>query len=102
MKAYQVEPTRKALADADEAFLWLYKEAPEAALRWYDGLLAAFESLKKTPLRCGLARENPYYTDDLRQLVYGRYRIIFTVRDDKVFVLRVRHSARDTLRPDED
>jgi plasmid stabilization system protein ParE len=35
VKLYKVEPTQRALADADEAFMWLYNEVPEAALRWY-------------------------------------------------------------------
>jgi plasmid stabilization system protein ParE len=102
MKVYQVKPTRRALADADEAFTWLYKEAPEAALRWYDGLLDALKSLNQNPLRWGLARENPYFDDEIRQLLYGRYRVLFTVKGKTVFVLRVRHGARDTLMPDED
>lgn len=34
MKAYKVEPTKRALADADEAFLWLYNETPEAATNY--------------------------------------------------------------------
>lgn len=46
MTAYNVKPTRKALADADEAFLWIFEEAPDVSLRWYEGLLEAFESLK--------------------------------------------------------
>ena len=51
MKVYKVEPTGNALADADEAFMWLYNEAPEAALRWYDGLMDALRSLERS--RCG-------------------------------------------------
>lgn len=40
MKSYKVESTRRALADADEAFMWIFNEGvPEAALHWYDGLI---------------------------------------------------------------
>ena len=28
MKVNKVEPTKRALADADEAFMWLYNELP--------------------------------------------------------------------------
>jgi plasmid stabilization system protein ParE len=51
MTAYKVEPTRTALADADEAILWINEEAPEESLRWYEGLLEALKSLGKTPLK---------------------------------------------------
>ena len=100
MKTFRVEPTVEALADTDEAFQWIYKQAPEAALRWYEGLFAAVESLSENPFRCSLALENPYFAVEIRQLIYGRYRVIFTVSDRVVYVLRVRHSARMHLSPD--
>ena len=102
MTVYKVEPTRKALADADEAFLWIYEEAPDASLRWYEGLLEAFQSLRKYPQRCGLAQENPFFKEEIRQLLYGRYRIVFTVKEKTVYVLRVRHGAREHLASDTD
>ncbi len=102
MTAYKVEPTRKALEDADEAFLWIYQEAPDASLRWYEGLLKAFKSLAKNPLRCGLAQESILFESEIRQLLYGRYRILFTIKQKTVFVIRVRHGARKHLTPDDD
>lgn len=101
MKVYKVEPTGNALADADEAFMWLYNEAPEAALRWYDGLMDALRSLERSPLRWGLAREKPFFEEEIRQLIYGRYRILFVVKGKTVYVLRVRHGARKTLAQDD-
>ena len=100
MTVYRVEPTHRALADADEAFLWIYDEAPESALRWYDGLLDAFKSLGKNPTRCSLAQENPFFENEIRQLLYGRYRILFTLRGKTVYILRVRHGAREHLTPE--
>lgn len=102
MKTYKVEPTKRALADADEAFMWLYNEAPEAALQWYDGLLEALRSLERSPLRWGLAREDIFFEQEIRQLIYGRYRVLFSVEGKTVFVLRIRHGARETLRADDD
>ncbi len=70
---------------------------PETAIRWYDGLVAAIESLETVPERCGYANENDYFDVELRQLIYKPYRIIFTVRDRTVHVLHVRHAAMDDL-----
>lgn len=102
MTAYKVEPTSKALTDTEAAFLWIYDEAPAAALTWYEGLLRAFESLGKNPFRCGLAQENPFFDEEIRQLLYGRYRILFIVKGKIVFILRVRHGAREHLTPETD
>jgi plasmid stabilization system protein ParE len=58
--------------------------------------------LEKNPLRCSLAAESVFFEEEIRQLIYGKYRILFTVEGKTVFVLRVRHSAREYLKPEED
>lgn len=100
--SYRVEPTDKALADAGEAYFWINEQSEGTALRWYEGLLKAFQSLEKNPLRCPLAPESVFFEEEIRQLIYGKYRILLTVEGETVFVLRVRHSAQQYLRPEED
>jgi plasmid stabilization system protein ParE len=102
MTTYRVEPTDKALVDGGEAYFWISEQSEEAALRWYEGLLKAFRSLEKNPLRCRLAPESAFFEEEIRQLVYGKYRILFTVEGETVFVLRVRHGAREYLKPEDD
>jgi plasmid stabilization system protein ParE len=102
MTSYRVESTDKALVDAGEAYFWINEGSESAALRWYEGLMQAFRSLEKSPLRCPLAPESAFFEEEIRQLGYGRYRILFTVEGETVFVLRVRHGAREYLKPEED
>lgn len=102
MRTYRVEPTDKALVDAGEAYFWISQQSEGAALRWYEELLKAFRSLEKNPFRCPLAPENAFFEEEIRQLIYGKYRILFTVKGETVFVLRVRHSAREYLRPEDE
>jgi plasmid stabilization system protein ParE len=102
MTTYQIEPTDKALVDTGEAYFWINEQSQGAALRWYEGLLKAFRSLEKNPLRCPLAPESAFFEEEIRQLIYGKYRILFTVEDETAFVLRVRHSSQEYLRPEED
>jgi len=102
MTTYRVEPTDKALVDAGEAYFWINEGSESAALRWYEGLMKAFRSLEQNPLRCPLAPESVFFEEEIRQLVYGKYRILFTVEGETVFVLRVRHGAREYLKPEED
>jgi hypothetical protein len=58
------------------------------------------------PSRCSLAFENSFFAEEIRQLIYGKgrntYRILFTVTEDKVQILFVRHSAQKPLLPDDD
>ena len=102
MKTYRVEPTDKALVDAGETYFWINEQSEGAALRWYEGLMKAFRSLEKNPLRCQLAPESVFFEEEIRQLIYGKYRVLFTVEGETVYVLRVRHSAREYLKPEDE
>ena len=72
--------------------------SPEIALRWYEGLEAAVGSLAETPASHGYAREHGAFPGvELRQLVFKSHRLIFTIRDEEVHVLHIRHVARANL-----
>ena len=47
------------------------------------------------------APENQDTKIEVRQLLYGRYRILYTVRGSVVFVLTVRHGARQLMTAEE-
>jgi plasmid stabilization system protein ParE len=53
------------------------------------------------PSICSIAPESDYFGREIRQLLYGKrpqkYRVLFEFRDDRVVVLRVRHSSRRFL-----
>ena len=103
--AHTVHITARALREIDEALEWLSERSRATAGRWHQQLLEAVRSLEDNPERCGLAPENEWYPGELRQLLHGKkrgvYRILFEVRGNTVYVLRVRHSARALLEPDE-
>jgi plasmid stabilization system protein ParE len=100
---FHVEVSDIADAEADQAYLWLSQRSPELAGRWYQGLLAAYESLSEFPTRCPLAPENELFPDvEVRQLLYGRgrnaYRVLFCIIDPQtVRILHVRSAARRRL-----
>jgi plasmid stabilization system protein ParE len=67
---------------------------------WYDELMAAIQSLQAFPNRCALAPESQEFQQQIRQLFIGkskRYRVMFVVAKDVVFVLYVRHTSRAWL-----
>ena len=103
---YRIEISSIAEAEADGAFLNLSQLAsPAKASQWYGGLLESIESLSVMPTRCSLARENKYFTQEIRQLLYGRgrnsYRILFTILEigelHTVRILHIRHSSQQAI-----
>jgi len=99
--AFRVELTAEAEADLQRAFAYIQADAPENAARWLHGLYDAVDSLQRFPERCGTAPEHEWTDFELRQYIYGRYRVLFTIQNDSVYVLHIRHGAREFLTPDE-
>jgi len=97
--AFRVDISPAALADAEEAYLWRQQNIPERADEWFNGLLQAVFSLENFPIRCALAPISDAFERKVRQLLYGKgrgaYRILFTITEETVVVLRILHSARD-------
>ena len=74
--AYTVEITEPAARNIEEAFEWLHAESPAAAERWIDGLLATIHTLTRLPLRCPVAPESDDFDETIREIFFGRYRIL--------------------------
>lgn len=50
---------------------------------------------------CGFAPENAYASCEVRQMLFGRYRVLFTIREQIVILLTMRHGARNFIAGDE-
>jgi plasmid stabilization system protein ParE len=98
-----VEPA--AEREIRSAVRWMTENASDAvAARWYNGLTKKVDGLRRQPSRCPLAAENDKFPEEIRELIYGppgkrkhKHRIIFTIREDTVHILYVRHTARDEI-----
>jgi len=108
---YRIDFSSVAKAEADAAFLSFSKFTTfNRAQEWYQGLIKAISSLQEMPYRCTLARENAFFSQEIRQLLYGRgqhtYRILFTVLADQpiptVRILHIRNAAQRTIGEPED
>jgi len=104
---YRVELAATAMADIRGQAQWLRENiSAPAATKWLDGLYKAIDTLQIRPLRCPVAAESHEFPEEIHELLYGKrgkrkhkHRIIFTVREETVYVLYVRHTARDRLEP---
>jgi plasmid stabilization system protein ParE len=100
--AFRVNFSPRAQQDAQAIFEWLQlQRVGEPGIRWYARLNKAIQSLSYLPTRCGLAPENPSVPFEMRELLYGHrshvYRILFTIEEDIVHVLHIRHGKRRQL-----
>lgn len=104
MTTFRIVIQPPASTEIEEAFLWIFQQNPDAAVKWFHQLHATIQTLQTFPERCPLAPENAAFHEEIRQLLYGRrggqYRIFFTIRADAVHVLHVWHSARAYFKPD--
>lgn len=102
---FQVEITPIAEAQIEQAYRWYREQNPEFADRWFRGLMNIIAALQKKPFRCSLAVEHEIFSEEVRQLLYGKsknvYRVLFAIRDATVYVLYVRHSAQAPLTTDD-
>jgi plasmid stabilization system protein ParE len=101
---YRVLVHRLALEDLDEAYALAAKMAPVTALRWLDRFQEALTSLETLPYRQPLARESGKVGIEVRELLFGKssvFRVIFTIDQDAVRILRIRRAQRQLLTPEE-
>jgi len=103
---HSIEITAQAQANADAAYAWMMKNiSPAYAEQWYQELFRQIETLTQNPSRCARAPESDKFTEEIRELIYGKrrsrnkYRIIFTIRKNTVVILYIHHSARDEISP---
>jgi plasmid stabilization system protein ParE len=101
---YQVVLNDRAEKQLEEAYVWYAERSPASAVKWYNGFLDTLESLRTNPARCQIAAENPLFSVEVRQLLYGRrknHRALFTIRGNIVFVFSVRHTAQRDATPED-
>jgi plasmid stabilization system protein ParE len=103
---YRVRLTDKAEQDVSAILAWFREQsAIEAGGKWFDRLMACIDKLETMPERCGLAAESEDLDLEIRELHLGRrrgtYRLLFEIRGQVVYVLRIWHSARDAVSRDD-
>lgn len=96
---YEVVVQPAAEAELEECYRYIWKDAPERAARWRRLVISKALSLERFPTRCPLAPENGAFGYEVRHLIVGVYRLLFTIDHGarKVHILHVRHGARRHL-----
>ncbi len=99
--AYKIEFSVRAFRDIDTIVTYIHADTPSGATRWRKRLKQKLISLCTMPEACGYAPENEDARCEVRQLLFGNYRVLFTIIDNTVFLLTIRHCARRNIAGDE-
>jgi plasmid stabilization system protein ParE len=89
---YNITFNAKAVRDIESSFEWgVNNWGEEQAVKWLRDLHSAVRRrLSESPLSCPVAPESSARGHEVRQLLYGRYRILFTIRKNEVRVIHLR------------
>jgi len=81
-----------ALDRAEEAARFIAADRPAAAAEWIDGLFDAVAKLSAFPDK---GRMVPVVgRADVREVLYGKYRVVYRLEEKRLIVLTVRHQRR--------
>jgi plasmid stabilization system protein ParE len=92
MKRYVVVFEESAQADVRGSYDWGCRVwGKKEAQRWVRRLREAVsKQLGLVPKGCALAPEDNEFSEEIRQMIVGRYRVLFTIRSHRVHVLHIR------------
>jgi plasmid stabilization system protein ParE len=103
---YRIQMLRRAHADFASTVAYLYERSPQGAAAWVNAFEKANARLAGAADSCSEADENYRFDIDVKQMLFktrrGRvYRLIFTIVDDEVRILRVRGPGQASVNPDD-
>lgn len=92
MKRYEVIFEDSAQENVRESYDWGCRAwGKQQAQEWVRQLrTAVFKQLGVVPKAFPLAPENDEFSEEIRQMIVGRYRVLFTMKGRKVHVLHLR------------
>lgn len=97
-KKYRIEITEGAKQDMASVHDFIARDKPKAAAKWVRTFDRHVRSLRDYPMENEVIPEVVETQFSYRHVAWGNYRIIYSVEEDIVRVMRVFHAAR-LLRP---
>lgn len=88
----------RALERVSEALDYISQHDADAAEAWVEGLFAKVEGVAQMPRMGRVVPE--LRREDIREVFYGRYRVIYKIKPDRVEVLTIRHMRQQFDRGD--
>lgn len=91
MIKFEVSFLPEAQEDILSSYDWgVLNWGEDAAVKWLKELYRVIDiRLTSSPLACPLAPENEEWSMEVRQLIFLRYRILFTIFEGEAVIVRV-------------
>jgi toxin ParE1/3/4 len=97
-KRYKVHFSASAQADLERIYYYIAEENPDNAARFIYEIEEKATSLDLFPQRQPFIPENSFFGTDYRHLVFKKYRIIYRISENNIFILRIVHGATSVYR----
>lgn len=81
-----------AIERASEISEYIAQDNPTAAISWVETLFDKVNILKSSPKSGRMVPETQ--RDDIREIIYSNYRIIYAVTKNKICILTIRHGRQ--------
>ena len=93
-KAFKVFITENAQEGLRHIFSYIAEDSISNAKIFVTELEEKINTLATLPERASYIPENVFFGTDYRQLIHGKYRVIYRIGRNNVFVLRVIHGSK--------
>ncbi|WP_319522333.1 type II toxin-antitoxin system RelE/ParE family toxin [uncultured Desulfosarcina sp.] len=93
-KKYKIHLTRNAQTDIERIFFYIASDNLNTAKRFIREIEEKIYSLDVLPDRCPYIPENMFFGTSYRHLIYKKYRVIYRINYNSIYILRVVHGAQ--------
>lgn len=91
---YKVNISSNAQKDLEHIFYYIAEDSMNNARNFILELEKKINSLDSMPERFALIPENIFFGTNYRQITHKKYRVIYKISGNSVFIMRVVHGAK--------
>ncbi|MBI4792778.1 MAG: type II toxin-antitoxin system RelE/ParE family toxin [Deltaproteobacteria bacterium] len=93
-KKYKVNISQNAQNDLEHIFFYIAGDSINNAKKFIVELEKKIYSLDSLPERFAYIPENIYFGTSYRHIIHKKYRVIYRISGDSVYILRVIHGSK--------
>ncbi len=93
-KRFKIRLTRNAQNDLEQIYFYIASDSVNYAKNFILELEEKIYSLDTLPERCPYIPENVFFGTNYRHLILKKYRAIYKIDNDSVYILRVVHGSK--------
>lgn len=91
MTIYNIEFSPESENELEEYYVYIEKDSPRNAAKWYFNMRDKISTLDENPARCPYADETHFHDYEIRNLIIGEYRVLFRIQGKTVQILHIKH-----------